>query len=195
MARRSDHTREELKELVLTTSRAIVEKEGFSALTVRNITSRIGYTVGTLYQMFKNLDDVILHVNAITLDELHEQLKHALNASDAIQRMGECYIAYSRKHFTLWSMLFEHRLAEGGLPDWYQEKINAIFQLIEEALHRETGKDSQTIARAAKILWAGMHGICTLSLSGRLDTVGAESAQTLADNFIHNFITGLKHAH
>ena len=54
------------------------------------------------------------------------------------------------------------------------------------------GEGAANAERAAKVLWAGLHGICSLSITGKLDTVGADSAQVLAKSFITNYVRGLK---
>lgn len=193
MARRSDHSREELRELILTTAEHIITEHGFAALTIRNIMSQVGYTVGTLYHLFEHLDDVIMCINSRTLDRLYDVLQQASGeASERLYRMGEGYIRFSADNFSLWSMLFEYRQPEGGvLPEGYMQKITAIFALIEEEVQQAGVHDSVEAARAARILWAGMHGIATLSLGGKLGRVGAESAQTLAQCFLRNFMAGL----
>ena len=48
MARRADHTKEELTELVLRAGEAPIENEGFSAFGARRVAGGIGYTVGTI---------------------------------------------------------------------------------------------------------------------------------------------------
>ena len=54
MARRSDHTREEIREMALVATEQIVSVAGFSALSARKIAKKIGYTVGSLYLLFDN---------------------------------------------------------------------------------------------------------------------------------------------
>jgi len=49
MARRSEHSLQELKVMVLDAAEAIVIKEGFSELKVRKIAVEIGYTVGSIF--------------------------------------------------------------------------------------------------------------------------------------------------
>ena len=48
----------------------IVAAEGERALTTRRIAQDIGHTSGTLYNVFKDRDDLILALNGATLDEL-----------------------------------------------------------------------------------------------------------------------------
>ena len=66
MARRSDHTKDELKDIILSASRKIIEKEGFQNLSARKIATAIKYAPGTLYNFCKNLDELILQINAQT---------------------------------------------------------------------------------------------------------------------------------
>ena len=59
MARRSDHSREELREMALAATEEIIDQQGLAGLTARKVAAGIGYTVGTLYLVFRNLDDLI----------------------------------------------------------------------------------------------------------------------------------------
>ena len=43
MARRTDHTREELKDLIINAAWTIIETEGAPGLTARKLASAIGY--------------------------------------------------------------------------------------------------------------------------------------------------------
>ena len=74
MARRADHSREELCEIAMQAAERIVETDGLRALTARNVADAIGYSPGTLYNLFANLDELILQLNGRTLDALHDRL-------------------------------------------------------------------------------------------------------------------------
>jgi AcrR family transcriptional regulator len=62
MARRSEHTQEQIKELILTAAETIIVKQGVAALTVRKIAQEIGYTVGSIYMVFANMQDLMMHI-------------------------------------------------------------------------------------------------------------------------------------
>ncbi len=199
MARRSDHTKDELKEIILSASRKIIEKEGFQNLSARRIAKAIRYTPGTLYNFFKNLDELILQINSETLDLLHEELLKAIsninNKEQVINNICKCYINFSFKHFNFWSMLYEHHFPrpEGEkLPKWYQDKIDKIFKLIEEALLLFVKNNKKESEHLARVLWASLHGICILSLTRKLNTASAGSAQELVDSFAKIFVNGIK---
>lgn len=70
MARRSEHTKEQLQSIIVDMGEKIISENGLKALTARRLSQNIGYTVGTLYNKFSNLDQIILHVNAKTLDKM-----------------------------------------------------------------------------------------------------------------------------
>lgn len=196
MARRADHTRDELKELAIDAGRQLIQEEGFSGFSARKAAARIGYTVGTLYNVFGSYDGYILHMNARTLDEWFEAMQKALARSrdtNKLRALAKFYIAYAREHYRLWIVLFEHHIGpEEPLPEWYVPKMARFFAVTEELLMKEAGINRARARRAARVLWAGIHGICTLSLSGTLEVVGAESAETLALSLVDTYMAGFR---
>jgi hypothetical protein len=44
--------------------------------------------------------------------------------------------------------------------------------------------------RAARALWGGIHGICELSLTGRMDLVGVHDVEESVVLLVRNFIRG-----
>ena len=117
MARRSDHSREEIREMALTAAEKIVSKQGHAGLSARKVAGAIGYTVGTLYLVFENLDDLILQVNGRTLDRLHDQMvKDQTRYQDPRKRLlqlGHTYIRFADEDPHRWEMIFERRSKQG----------------------------------------------------------------------------------
>ena len=195
MARRSDHTREELKELAIQAGLELIEKEGLSGFSGRKLATSIGYTVGTLYNVFGSYDSLMLHLNARTLDEWYAHMQAALDSkkkSNPLHTLAKAYIDFSRTHYLRWTALFDYHLSEGTtLPDWYAPKLTQFFTMVEQLLLPYMGNNHQQARRAARVLWAGIHGICTLSLTRKLDLVKADSPEILAINFIDNYMAGV----
>lgn len=197
MARRSDHTREEIKAMAIAAGQRIIAEKGFSGFSARQVAREIGYTVGTLYNIFENHDDIILHINAVTLDDMAafiaKKVSPALQGAKAIRQLAECYLAFAETHYYRWSALFEHNLPpDMKLPDWYAAKLQHLFAMVEQPLLPLTNNNRRKAGRAAKTLWAGIHGICALGLTGKLDVVGAEPIQKLTDSLIDNYLRGLR---
>ena len=55
MARRTTHGSDGLRQAILETARSIIEESGLPGLSAREIAVRIGYSPGTLYNIFRNL--------------------------------------------------------------------------------------------------------------------------------------------
>src|SRR6185437_7160825 len=70
MARRSDHSRDELAALVIGGARDIAQEEGWRAVSMRGIATRIGYAPGSIYNAVGDIDAVLLRINADTLARL-----------------------------------------------------------------------------------------------------------------------------
>jgi len=196
MARRSDHSREELREMAITAAEQIVVEQGYEGLSARKVAAAIGYTVGTLYLVFENLDDLILHINARTLDRLHANMNASQtqfnDASDRLLQLGRVYIRFADDDPHRWAMVFEHRFSEDQVvPAWYQEKIARMFALVEEGLEPLAGQHTRDeITQAARALWGGVHGICILALNDNLGVTGVDSVQDLTKTLITNYLKG-----
>ena len=196
MTRRSDHSREELREMAITAAEQIVVEQGYEGLSARKVAAAIGYTVGTLYLVFENLDDLILHINARTLDRLHasmiESQAQCGDASNCLLQLGQVYIDFADEDPHRWAMVFEHRFSEDQVvPAWYQEKIARMFALVEEALEPLAEQHTRAeITQASRALWGGVHGICILALAGNLGVAGVDSVQNLTQTLITNYLRG-----
>ena len=194
MARRSDYTREELTNMAISAGQKILAKEGFAKFSARKVAREIGYTIGTIYNIFKSHDDFILHINAVTLNDIADFLEKKTKGKNevAIKQLAESYIEFAKNDYNRWSALFEHQLLKGDEPPkWYAKEIKRIFDIVEK--HFEGIASNKKEAEiAAKTIWAGIHGICQLSLTGKLDTVGAKSMKELTDSLIDNYLRGLK---
>jgi AcrR family transcriptional regulator len=192
MARRSDHTREELTELAIDAAVELIEKDGFAQFSARKVAAKIGYTVGTIYNVFGSYDALLFHVHARTLDHWYEFLQARLKRakSDPLRVLARGYVEYARTHYNRWLALFEHhRDKSSPVPDWYQARIKRFFAMLEDTIPSAAGRKTK---RDAQVLWAGIHGISMLSLTGRLDLVGAEPTDTLVNTLIDNYLDGFE---
>jgi AcrR family transcriptional regulator len=184
MGRRSTHTPQQLRELILDAAQDIIEAQGIAGLSAREIARRIGYSPGTIYNMFENLDDVVLNIEARVLDALDQRLAGLLNEGDActrVTRLALTYLAFTHEKPKLWNLLFEHHMPAGAaLPAWYQQKLETLM-----ARERQ---------RAARVLWAGVHGITSLSTADKLSVVTTETANRLIEDLVATYLSGLSGA-
>jgi AcrR family transcriptional regulator len=196
MGRRSTHTPQQLRELILNAAQDIIETEGLAGLSAREIARRIGYSPGTIYNMYDNLDDVILHVEARVLDTLETRLAGVLQSGHgpaALTELARAYLAFTHEKPKLWNLLFEHHLPAGSdLPAWYQDKLEGLLARVEQSLAPlfPAGREADR-QRAARVLWAGVHGITSLSTADKLSIVTTEAASRLIEDLVETYLKGL----
>ena len=195
MGRRSDHSRDELYAMALKAARDIAEEDGLRGLTTRRIAQEIGYTVGTLYNVFENLDDLILHLNGTTLDDLYEvcsKVRLDEESEAAVRALAESYVRFIREHPKRWSILFEHHLPDGReLPEWHHEKVRRLLGLLEQALAPlfAPGQEAER-HHSARVLWASLYGIGALESVSKLGQ--NVSVESLSESLFSNFLAGLR---
>ena len=79
-------------------------RKAFPALKVRKIAVEIGYTVGSIYMVFANMADLIMHINARTLDAIAAQLEQVqdCSAEQSIEALAMTYLSYASQNFNRW---------------------------------------------------------------------------------------------
>jgi AcrR family transcriptional regulator len=192
MARRSDHTREELTELAIQAAVELIEEHGFAQFSARQVAAKIGYTVGTIYNVFGSYDSLLHHVNARTLDQWYDFLQTRLKRGkgEPLRVLARGYVEYARTHYNRWLALFEHhRDKKTPVPEWYRARIKRFFAMLEDTIPSAAGRKAK---RDAQVLWAGIHGISILSLTGRLELIGAESTDALVNALIDNYLAAFE---
>lgn len=197
MGRRSIHTPEELRELIIQAATDIVDREGLEGLSAREIAKRIGYSPGTLYNVFENLDDLLLTIEARLLDRLAERLAETDESGtpqQRLHRLADTYFAFSQEQPKLWNLLIEHGMPAGReVPEWYCTKLENLMLPLEQALAPLVESDAGAQRRAARALWAGVHGITSLSAANKLADVTAQAGRTLVDDLVSTYLSGLEH--
>lgn len=171
--------REKLKARMLEIAEQILAREGLDGLQARRIAAQAECSVGTLYNVFRGLDDLIIHANDRTLQRLGQTLVEARdNAPDrslegVLLSFARAYLAFAMEHTTPWRALFEHRLSDSQqVPDWYRERQASLFALVEEVLHG-TLTDDLVRRRAARALFSAVHGIVAIALDRKLSDFDA----------------------
>ena len=196
MGRRSSHTPEELRELILQSATDLIEKTGLSGLSAREIARQIGYSPGTLYNVFADLDDLILTIESRLLDRLANRLAEVPPNDDPVQHLCDLaavYLSFTQEKPRLWNLLFEHHMPhDWKVPAAFQARMEALLTCVEQAIEPLIPNDDTGRAqRAARVLWASVHGITSLATADKLSNVTPENAALLVDDLMRTFLAGL----
>jgi len=199
MARRNDHSRDKIKEMAIDAGIKAIEEEGFHDFSIRKVAKGIGYSVGTLYNVFKNYNDLLFYINANTLDNITELVRCNLTdeMSDlvALKSIGDCYLDYAVNNHNRWIALVEYKRPDKNeIPDWYQSKVDDSFAISIKYILPFVNNDTEEAVTVSRILWGSVHGICILGLTGRIGNLSHEQIKSKVDNLIENYLEGLKSA-
>jgi AcrR family transcriptional regulator len=197
MGRRSSHTPEELRELIIEATTTLIETKGLSELSARLIAQSIGYSAGTLYNVFTDLDDLILTVEYRLLDRLADRLNEVHNTGDHhryVRDLAAAYLAFTQEKPRLWNLLLEHHMpASWQVPTALHSKIERVLSIVDTALTPLVENEEPARARlAARVLWASVHGIASLASAEKLTHVSAANASELVDDLVRTYLLGLQ---
>lgn len=197
MGRRSIHTAEELREHIISAATELISHSGLTGLSAREVARRIGYSPGTIYNVFVNLDDLILTIEGRMLDELDATLQQLPSNPDPRARLlelAQAYLEFTHRNPRRWNLLFEHHLPTGvDVPPSYREKLDGLLSRIETALTPIANtSDAAELKRRSRVLWAGVHGITSLSTADKLSNITADTAWPLVRDLVETYLDGLK---
>ena len=188
MGRRSDHSREELAAMILTEGHRQLADVGYARFSARELAKRIGYSIGTLYNVFGSLDQLMLAINGVTLDNwrswLQVKLDHA-PAQDRLKSAISAYFEFAILNRQAWTALYDFRLPEGTVaPPGYTAKVEAIFDIVVTEIGAVLRPDRRDHAPdLARSLLATVHGHCFFTINGTFtlldetDPLGAAHAR------------------
>lgn len=198
MGRRSEHTLEQIKAMAVDAAERIVTEQGLAGLSTRNIAKAMGYTSGTLYLVFQNLDDLVLQLNQRTIDGMGKAVQGAVKvgapAEENVRAICRAYLKFGREHKPHWELLFHRRWPEGFVyPAWYMAEMGKSLVPFEQELGRLLGPkgNPHMVTLAGRAIWCSMQGIHGLYASGRMERLGVSNVEELIEFQVDLLIRGL----
>lgn len=151
-------TKEEIRADLILKARELLVDKGIEFLTARKLADYSGYSVGTIYNQFKSMDNLFLEENAQTLDELYKVLTSAEMGSDVylnLNKLLDKFVQFVLENKNLWFALYNTHFqnAANGYDVFYLRRIVKIVRLLERNLkklflkvpHREREVSSQVL--------------------------------------------------
>ena len=195
MGRRSTHSAGELRQLILASTREIVEKHGLAELSAREIARKIDYSPGTIYNVFKNLDDLLLTIQVDMLRDvvgILEAVPKDVDERTYLKSLARRYMDFALTHRRLWNLLFQHQLPNGAeVPHQLHNQIAALVAIVAQALKPLLAKSADA-THTARLVWASVHGISAIAVTDKGPTMTTQTAQAYVADLIEVFLAGLK---
>jgi len=184
MGRRSDHSRAELEALIVGEGHRVLAETGFAGFSARAVARRIGYSIGTIYNLFDSLDHLLIAINGRTFEYwtayVQERVDHG--GEDRIRALVEAYFGFALEHPQLWMAIYDHRLPPGmAMPEPDMEKRRALTRIVFAEIARQLPASSESdVEHLARSLIATVHGHCTFALNGSFELMGEKQPVELA---------------
>ncbi|MBB6251826.1 TetR/AcrR family transcriptional regulator [Nitrospirillum iridis] len=196
MARRSDHSRDELAALVLEAARKIVVEEGAEAVTMRKMGALIGYAPGSIYNAVGDLEAVLRQVNATTLTEMADQLDavmaaHVPGTLENALAIAEKYVDFVLKNPRLWAALLKQPPRPGeAVPESYSRPRARLIEIVATAI-APLFTDALARQKAVVALWAALQGVASLASGGNYEFFAGDiDSKEIARSIVRRYLTG-----
>jgi len=192
MGQKGNKTREEF----INNAFLIVEQEGVGNLTTRNLYAKTGLGQSSFYSQFKNLDNLILEINNLTLKKIQTLLNESIEKGkrqnktykEIIGLIALAFIEFAENNYNLWCLLFEYKLVNNdSLPEWFSDEVENVFSVVVRYIEGELGDKKESKAFGA-ILWASLHGLINLHHNNKLKTVTTDHPRELSKILVENLV-------
>lgn len=194
--------RTDLREALTTAATRIAAERGFNALKARDLAAEVGCAVGSIYNVFPDIDALILGVKARALDALETDIIGEIGpfvaagpeaAAARFQDLGRVYLAYAARNWRLWSGIFEHRDGDSQAFGAYMARLDGILTNIEQPLGALLPDlDPEARRKLARTLFAAVHGVVSLGLDGKLGAIDAQDLQAQVRLLLEATLRGLR---
>jgi AcrR family transcriptional regulator len=166
---RRERERAERERLIVRTARELAEAEGWDAVTTRRLAEKVEYSQPVLYSHFRGKDAIVAAVAVEGFAELGAQLRAArrgVSDEDALAAVGHAYAAFADERPALYDAMFSQVVALPFATPEAPAALHAAFDELVTAIRPHVGDDDENLL--TETFWAALHGLTTLTRSGRL---------------------------
>lgn len=171
MASKTETRRQQLRDALIVIAERTIASDGLTALRARDLASEAGCAVGAIYNVFGDLTDLVLAVNARTFHRLGADVAASLADApqDPVEQlviMAQAYHRFAAQNHLSWRALFDVERAQGAAaPEWYLAEMGQLFTYISDPLAVIfPDRDSAELALLTRALFSSVHGIVLLGL-------------------------------
>ena len=181
-----------LREALIDAAEAQIRLGGLSTLKARPLAQAAGCALGAIYNIFDDLDALVMAVNARTVRRLgafvSARVTEAADQSPNTQLviMSHAYLHFAADHTFLWRALFDLEMSvDGTVPEWYLLELRAVFGLIAAPLAQlfpDMKRDELDLM--VRALFSAVHGIVLLGLERRISAVPQDQIETMLSQIL-----------
>lgn len=158
----------DLEQRILEAASRLWARGGEKALTMRAVAKAAGTTTPTVYERYRDRDDILRALRLETRRELFAAISRARTVRESVKH----HIQFALDHKYAYEVLFD---GVGEPPSLHEPWPS--FNLLRDRLTKHLGGTRRQHARLMMGLWSLMHGAVMLIIRGRFE--GALRVQTV----------------
>jgi len=173
---KTEAERQQLRTLIIDAARELFVSRGVEAVTMREIAKRIGYSATSIYLHFADKEAVLRAILDVDMLALATSLNTILQIEDPVERMKALGYGYAEfalsfpNHYRLMFMAeripcdpekssLQKNNAEQDSYFLLKTVVNDVY------LAGRFKEELQDVDLIAQIIWAGVHGVCSLEIN------------------------------
>lgn len=164
----------EVRAEALAAAGELLAEQGLNGMKARAIAERAGVSVGSIYKLFGDMDDLVRELNVLTYRDFAAHHRAALASSGLdesdvhgrLMVLARAYVDFVTRENTRWrAVLSFNRRQSGPAPAHYAQYEDELLSLVLDVLAHAPGLgDPAHREVAARALWASVHGIIQIVL-------------------------------
>jgi AcrR family transcriptional regulator len=185
---------ESFRERLCDAAMRMFAEEGYEAVTLRGLAEKLGCSHATPYRYFADKREIFAAVCALGFDRFADALERAARGvADPEQRLraiGRAYFKFAMSEPHAYRIMFELREPVGAPHPHYKVKEMRSWQVQLQAVELavQAGVLAGDPDLVAHQMWAGIHGLVSLHLAGKLEL--GKSARALFEPLVDMMIDG-----
>jgi AcrR family transcriptional regulator len=184
-----------LRQELIAAAEGVIETQGLEHLRARDLAVQAGCSVGAIYNVFTDLDWLVLEVNANTLRAIGAKMATISGAEPlaCLLRLADAYLDYAVDQRRRWDALFNHQMPlDAETPEWFEDVQNEAFSYIEAPLARlRPDLPAPALGLLGRSIFAAVHGMVALGLDKRVGSYGVPVLRSQIGAVVRAIAAGL----
>lgn len=176
------------QEAVLQAAEALVDRDGYDALTMTSLAAELDARVSSLYNHVANLEDLRALIQVRAMRMLGEHVRGAAMGhagADGLHALSHELRAFARTHPQRYAALTRPPIDRQG---FYTAALDAIEALA--VMVRSAGLPEERLIQTGMAIFAALHGFVSLEVAGYFGDLSATSATVDLDEVYEQVIQG-----
>ena len=182
-----------LRQALLASAAAILERDGIQALTLRAAARAAGVTHGSPAHHFGDLTGLLSALAASGFVGLRDTMQTEAEAAGADPRarmrgLGRGYVRFARSRPALFLLMFRSERLDWSNPALAAAGADAFAVLMQDRVEPAPSGRERLVAAVTR--WSLAHGLSMLVIDGRLDLMAVDHDDAELETLVEGVLTG-----